>query len=229
MLVLELAYQLLSSQSLEMEHGEEKLTDLMKERLDISYESVKQQYYTFQEVMMTELDTEFEQNFNKKAEPTVTGFKIRGVYPSAEVAQEYAKQFHAYEPAVNIYTTPVGQWVPYCPMSDAQITAEYAQEQLTALMKSKADEVAKRQVEFEHEQMRLKLEEEEKRLKHKEEQEQKQSQPQVEEIDDMDLLEILEEDEVVEQPKPVEEAPKKRRGRPKKTAANKRKVNKRNK
>jgi len=207
-----------------MENGEEKLTDLMKERLDLSYESIKNQYYSFQEVMMTELDTEFEQKYNEKAEPTVTGFKVRGTYPSAEVAQEYAKQFHAYEPAVNIYTTPVGAWVPYCPMSDVQITTEYAQEKLTKLMQTKTDEMTKKQLEFEHQQMKLKMEEEEKRTQYKEEQELKKQSAEVEEINDMDLLEILEEDDV-----PVPEPPKKKRGRPKKTAANRRKVNKQNK
>ena len=204
-----------------IKNGEEKLTDIIKEKLDISYENVKNQYYEFQKLSLDKLEQEFTKEQNTNAEPTITGFKVRGVFPNQMVAAQKAKELNTYEPFANIFAIEVGKWTPYCPLNDNDITPEYAEEKLNDLVKSKISEADKAKIAFEEnklKQMKLIAEENERKKRENEEnkeenKEEEKEETQIEEINDEDLLEILEEDDVEEKPKKQKKNNKnKRRG-----------------
>lgn len=195
-----------------------ELTDEIKEKLDISYENIKGRYYDYQKFNLQQLDEEFDKEYNKDKVPTVTGFKVRGVYANQLVTQSKARELQAYEPAINVYCVPVGKWIPYCPLNDQEIDSEYQEEALNELLKKKENEHLKQELEFNHRKMELqKKAEEEKKLKAIEEGEEEKDEVKVEEIiDELDKAPV--------ETQKKEEKPKKR-GRPKKIA-NKRLVNK---
>lgn len=177
--------------------GEDKLTDVIKEKLDISYENVKKQYYEFQKLSLEKLEEEFTKNHNKNQEPTVTGFKVRGVFPNQMVAASKAKELNVYEPFSDIFAIEVGKWTPYCPMNTDSITPEYANEKLNKLVKNKIDESDKAKIAYEENKIKqmekiAKENEEKKKLNTITEE---KEEPEVEEIKDEDLLELLEEEE----------------------------------
>jgi hypothetical protein len=132
----------------QLEHPENKLTPELEKTLDMSYENIQQEYYSYQEHNLSTLETEFDSKYNKNKEPTVTGFKVRGVYPNQLVTGRKAKELQAYEPAINVFCIPVGKWIPYCPLNDQEIESEYQTEQLNDLMKSKDEEMEKKNLDF---------------------------------------------------------------------------------
>ena len=71
--------------------GEDKMTDIIKEKLDLSYENVRDRYYDWKKISLNDHEKEFDKKYNENREPTVTGFKVRGAYPNILVAKEKAK------------------------------------------------------------------------------------------------------------------------------------------
>lgn len=192
-----------------------EITPEIQEKLDISYENIKSRYYDFLKFNLTELDEEFDKNHNENKVPTVTGFKVRGTYPNQLVTKGKARELQALEPAINVYCVPVGKWIPYCPLNEQQVEAEYQEEQLNEILKKKEDEHVKQELEFNQRKMDLQKKAEEKKLEAIEE-----------EKDEVKVEEIIDEIEKAPiMPQKKEEKPKKKRGRPKKVA-NKRLVNK---
>ena len=205
-----------------MKNPEKELTEEIKEKLDISYENIKDRYYDFLKFNLSNLEQEFDKDFNKDKVPTVTGFKVRGTYPSQLVTASKARELQAFEPAVNVYCVPVGKWIPYCPLNDQEIDSEYQEEQLNQLLKKKEDDHIKQELDFNHRKSELlkKAEEEKKKLQTIEEGTEE------EEKDEVKVEEIIDElDKAPVQPTKKEDKPKKKRGRPKKIG-NKRLVNK---
>ena len=140
-------------------HGEKKLTNLMKEKLNYSYENVCKLYYEYVKNHMTNLESEFQMKHNTKNEPVVTGLKVRAVFPDFDGMKPDIEKFHLHEPAVDIYTVPVGKWVPYLPGGQNGITAEYTENRLNALMNHKHIEMEKRKLDFD-DRMKVNLNEE---------------------------------------------------------------------
>ena len=122
-------------------HEEEKkeiqLDEISKEKLDLRYENIQKLYYEYVQYHGKQLDNDFNQLYNEKDEIIITGFKIRGVYPNMDVLQQNVDNFHQYEPYVNIYTAPVGVWIPYCPSSDLHVEEKYAEDKLNEIMHQK--------------------------------------------------------------------------------------------
>ena len=199
--------------------GEDKLTDEMNAKLDISYENIKDKYYSFQSLTSAKLEEEFESKYNTNNEPTITGLKIRGTFPNKMVAAQKAKELNSYEKFANIYAVDVGTWVPYCPVDTVSITPEYAEEKLNDLVKGKVDEAAKQKVEFEQRKIikmnKMAEENDAQKAANK-------AADQVEktEVNESDLLEILEEEEVKPTPQKAKKQQKKK---------NRRRNNKKNK
>ena len=177
------------TQKYQEEHQEEELTDELKETLDRSYPSILRQYYEYQKFNLSTLENAFNKEHNKNKEPTVTGFKVRGVYPTQLVTKSKAEELQRYEPAINVFCIPVGKWIPYCPLNDQEVEAEYQTETLNKLVKRKEDEMEKRNVDYEERKFRLKKKnEEENRLK-KEKLEEKNNDSE----DEVQVEEILDE------------------------------------
>lgn len=205
-----------------LKNPDAELTNEIKEKLDISYENIKTRYYDYQKYNLKQLDEEFDKEYNTNKVPTVTGFKVRGVFPSQLNTSAKAKELQALEPAINVYCIPVGKWIPYCPLNDQEIDSEYQTNELNEILKKRDDEHIKRELEFEQRKIdMLKKAEEEKvqKLQTIQEEEEEKDEVKVEEIIDQ-----LDKEPVPTKPK--QEKPK--RGRPKKVA-NKRKVTKQNK
>jgi hypothetical protein len=212
------------------EHQDEELTEDLKSTLDLSYENIKTQYYSYQKFNLSTLEKAFDAKHNKNKEPTVTGFKVRGVYPSQLVTKNVAEELQRFEPAINVFCIPVGKWIPYCPLNDQEVEAEYQTEALNDLVKSKDDEMMKRDVDYEQRKFRLQKknhkENEEKKLKNQEE---KNNDSESEEIQVEEIL-----DEIYQAP--VETASEKKSKKTKKPygqqrnrkAHNKRNINKKN-
>ena len=183
-----------------LKEGEEKLTDIIKEKLDLSYENIRDRYYDFKNISLEEHEKEFDKKYNQNREPTVTGFKVRGTFPNLLVAKTKAKELNAFEPFADIYMIEVGKWTPYCPLNTNDIKAEYANEKLNELVNSKMKAHEKAKLDFEEDKARkMKLIEEENENRKKENEEikklEQEQEPEVEEINDEDLLDLLEEDE----------------------------------
>jgi len=214
-----------------IENGEDKLTDMIKEKLDISYENIKNQYYEFQKLSLAELESEFNKTQNTNGEPTVTGFKVRGVFPNQLVAAQKAKELQVAEQFSNIFALPVGKWVPYCPLNDNDVTPEFQEEKLNELVKSKIAEADKAKIAYEEDKIRrmeaIAEENEKQKSQNKalmESEAPKEEQVETVEINDEDLLEILESDDEEEKPKKVKKSNKNKR---KQRRNNRRKVNRR--
>ena len=155
------------------EHPEEELTEELKKTLDTSYKNVQEQYYSYQKFNLSTLETAFDKKHNENKEPTVTGFKVRGVYPSQLVTKSKAEELQSFEPAINVFCIPVGKWIPYCPLNDQEVEADYQMDQLNTLVQGKTDEKAKQDVDYAERTFRLKKKNEEenklKKLKNEEE------------------------------------------------------------
>jgi len=216
-----------------IENGEDKLTDMIKEKLDISYENIKNQYYEFQKLSLAELESEFNKTQNTNGEPTVTGFKVRGVFPNQLVAAQKAKELQVAEQFSNIFALPVGKWVPYCPMNSNDITPEFQEEALNDLVKSKIAEADKAKIAYEEDKMRrmeaIAEENEKQKAQNKslmELEAPKEEKVETLEINDEDLLEILESDDEEEKPKKQKKTMKKNKRKQRKNNK-RRKVNRR--
>jgi len=176
------------TQEYQKEHSEEELTDELKETLDTSYKNIQKQYYEYQKFNLSTLENAFNKKHNENKEPTVTGFKVRGVYPSQLVTKSKAEELQKYEPAINVFCIPVGKWIPYCPLNDQEVQAEYQMDELNKLVKGKEDEMLKRNVDYEERKMRLRKKNEEENKLKKEKLEEKnndsEDEVQVEEIVD---------------------------------------------
>ena len=206
------------------EHQDEELTDELKLTLDLSYENIKTQYYSYQRFNLSKLEKAFDLKHNKNKEPTVTGFKVRGVYPSQLVTKNKADELQRFEPAINVFCIPVGKWIPYCPLNDQEVESEYQTESLNDLVKSKDDEMMKRDVAYEERKHRLQKKNEEennlKKLKNEEEEKNNDS-----ESEEVQVEEIL--DEIFQAPVETESVKKSKKayGQKNRKAINKRNIN----
>lgn len=202
-----------------LEHVEEKLSEEIEMKLDISYDNIKTKYYDFLKYNLSQLETDFDKEYNEYKTPLVTGFKVRGVFPNQLVTKNKVDELHKLEPAINVFCAPVGKWIPYCPLNDREIESEYQTNELNELLKNKENEHIKNELEYEHRKLELmrKTQEENEMKKKLNEEEEEKNNVLVEEI--MDELQKPEPKKEETKPEP------KKRGRPKKTG-NKRLVNK---
>ena len=209
------------------ENPEKELTDELKETLDTNYKNIQKQYYEYQKFNLSTLENEFNNKHNKNKEPTVTGFKVRGVYPSQLVTKSKADELHHFEPAINVFCIPVGKWIPYCPLNDQEIESEYQMEVLNDLVKGKDDEMAKKDLQYEERKhkMKRKIEEENKLKKEKNEEKNNDSD---EEVQVEEILDELYAAPVKTSSEKKSEKKNKKVGKKNKKANNKRKINKKN-
>lgn len=63
------------------------------------------------------------------------GLKVRGIFPSEGDARNYIKRLQEIDPHFNIYTCPVGTWVPWEPDPNDVLEQEYVEPQLNELVK----------------------------------------------------------------------------------------------
>jgi hypothetical protein len=76
---------------------------------------------------------------DKENNKTLSGIKIRGVFPSYELACEHAKKYQTIDPAFHVFVGECGKWLPFDPNPDSENNvkeSEYANEQLNNMMKS---------------------------------------------------------------------------------------------
>ena len=66
---------------------------------------------------------------------TLSGIKIRGVFPDIDSASEHAKKLQSIDPAHNVFVGEMGKWLAFDPdtTSEAAGNPEYANEQLTQI------------------------------------------------------------------------------------------------
>ena len=209
------------------ENPKMELTDELKETLDTSYKNIQKQYYEYQKFNLSTLENEFNNKHNKNKEPTVTGFKVRGVYPSQLVTKSKADELHHFEPAINVFCIPVGKWIPYCPLNDQEIESEYQMEALNDIVKGKDDEMAKRDLEYEERKykMKRKIEEENKLKKEKNEEKNNDSE---EEVQVEEILDELYAAPVKTSSEKKSEKKNKKVGKKNRKKNNKKKINKKN-
>lgn len=74
---------------------------------------------------------------DKDNKTTLSGIKIRGVFPTYELACEHAKKVQSIDPYFNVFVGDTGKWLPFDPNPDSEVVkdSEYANEQLNDLMK----------------------------------------------------------------------------------------------
>ena len=209
--------------------GEDKMTEEMTKKLDLSYENVRDSFYNFRKMALTQLQEDWE-NLDVSHEATVLrGLKVRGTFPTHSAATQHAESLRQTEPAFHVFVTQVGYWVPFNPTNVDEIKAHYDEDDLNQLVESKVKEDQKRQLDYLHRkrQMMEEASKESEELKQKNGEEMKalkQIEEEVEEIDDEDLLEILlsdNEEETVEAPKVEEVKPQLKKEKKSKTSQKK--------
>jgi hypothetical protein len=167
---------------------EEKASDEIKAKLDLSVEAMEKKFYEFRSFNMAKLQTEFEEQDEKNKRVSMKGIKVRGTFNTLEEANERAKEMRKTEEAFHVYVGQVGYWMPFMPANTDDITAEYDEDDLNELVHSKIKEDEKRKIEYE-ERKRKMMEE-----VAKEEAEKKKNLETVEEGDEEEIAEIVEED-----------------------------------
>lgn len=174
-----------------MENGEEKMSEDVKDNLNISYDNLSDKYELFKSLHLKKMQTDFENMDEAHMETTVRGFKVRGCYPTQAIAQQMARDYHSQEPFADVFLSQVGYWCPWNPQNVGDIEPEYDEEQLNQLVKSKMDEQAKRDLQFqERKQASMKQIQEEEKAKQVE----RNEDVKVMEVNDEELLEVLDDD-----------------------------------
>jgi len=221
--------------------GEDKLNDAISRNLDLSYDNVKKTFYEFKNLHLVKLQEDFEKQDMSREGNVMRGLKIRGSYPTYAGAQQRAKEMRELEPAHNVFVTQVGYWIPFNPQNIDDVQAEYSEDALNNLVKSKVKEDEKRTLAFEHRKMELMSEaaKDTAALKKQNALETVVEEELVEEFDDEDIFEIVESDDEEEDVErvlatvplpPVSESKKdskKSMKRKNKKSGNRRKVNRR--
>lgn len=75
---------------------------------------------------------------DKENKTSLSGIKIRGVFPTYESACDHAKNVQNVDPYFNVFVGELGKWLPFDPSpdSDSVKNSEYANEQLNGMMKA---------------------------------------------------------------------------------------------
>ena len=75
---------------------------------------------------------------DKENKTSLSGIKIRGVFPTYESACEHAKNVQNVDPYFNVFVGELGKWLPFDPSPDSESVknSEYANEQLNGMMKA---------------------------------------------------------------------------------------------
>uniref|UniRef100_A0A6C0D965 Uncharacterized protein n=1 Tax=viral metagenome TaxID=1070528 RepID=A0A6C0D965_9ZZZZ len=108
-----------------------------------------QKWFTAQHERLED-DFHKQQNF----QTTMHGLKVRGVYPSEDMAKAKAKALHKKDPYFNVFVAPVGQWLPWDPHPDDVAESEYQNDDLNNLMKAYRENEERREEFFEEEKRR---------------------------------------------------------------------------
>lgn len=124
------------------------LTDEIKDKMDLSYNSISKQYKDYRKTSFTDLSNDFDKRHNPKDALTISGVKIRGSYRSLEDAQDRANEMREYEPAVHVFVAQVGYWLPYDPENMEDIKAEFREQALNEIYGKKQEALKKAEKEF---------------------------------------------------------------------------------
>ena len=92
---------------------------------------------------------------DKDNKSSLVGVKIRGVFPTYELACDHAKKVQTIDSNFNVFVGDMGKWLPFDPAPDSVKTSEYANEQLNTMMKSYLENQEKAKI-F-HEQRKTEL------------------------------------------------------------------------
>jgi len=97
-----------------------------------------------------------EDDFHKQAnfQTTMHGLKVRGVFPSEDMAKAKAKALHKKDPWFSVFVAPVGQWLPWDPDPDDVPNSEYQNDDLNKLMQAYRENQDRREAFFEEEKRR---------------------------------------------------------------------------
>lgn len=202
-------------------NGEDKLSEEGRKNMNLSYENILDKYTFFKNFNLSKLQLEWETLDSKNKETTISGVKVRGCYPTQEVASQKAKELQQLEPAFDVFVAQTGYWLANNPKTTNEIKAEYDEEQLNQLVKSKITEHEKNNLDFVERKQTL-MNEMLKKEEEKKEQVQelpKEQKLNVMEIDD-DLVEVFNsdsEDKVVKNKKEKKQVKRKRRRRNKRS------------
>jgi hypothetical protein len=104
-----------------------------KNKESLTSDNIEEKFQDFMYSNKKNLELEFYKDNNFQS--SVRGLKIRGVFGSQEEAQAYSRMLIKKDPVFNIYTTAVGQWIPWDPKPHEVKNQEYAEEELNVLMK----------------------------------------------------------------------------------------------
>lgn len=75
---------------------------------------------------------------DKENKTSLSGIKIRGVFPTYELACEQSKKLQSIDPNFNVFVGEMGKWLPFDPNPDSEYckNSEYANEELNNMMKA---------------------------------------------------------------------------------------------
>ena len=112
----------------------DEITPLTDEKLNLTFDNISQLYDDFQRYSEKHLDAEFNASFNPTNEISICGLKIRGVYENEAAMKNDLDILRSIEPFVDIWSLPIGRWVPFCPMNEMEFDSQFANEKLQNVM-----------------------------------------------------------------------------------------------
>jgi hypothetical protein len=116
--------------------------------------TIQEDYDTFLDFNRDALQKEFDTMNNFKT--SVRGIKIRGVYPTEEIAQSKCKELMKIDPDNNITIGEVGKWLAWEPDLYKTGNVEYMEPELNQLYQEKIKNEANAKAHFEQRTMEMK-------------------------------------------------------------------------
>jgi hypothetical protein len=68
---------------------------------------------------------------------TMSGFKVRGSFPTLEAARKQAEKLQKNDKHFDVFVAQVGAWCPWCPRAESVGEVVYDESELNALMREK--------------------------------------------------------------------------------------------
>jgi len=116
-------------------------------KLDIKLDELYERYTDFKAMKYKELCEQYSEEIDD--ETHIRAVKVRGSYPSAQVAQMQAKKLRVSDPTFDVFVGQVGYWVPFNPVNINDVEPEYLEEKMQQLVKSHMDQESKKNEVFE--------------------------------------------------------------------------------
>ena len=116
------------------------------DKLQLDLEDLYERYGDFKAMKYEELCKEYVTEHGDA--PHMRMVKVRGSYPSAEIANEKAKGLRLMDANFDVFVGQVGYWIPFNPININDVEPEYIEEGMQSLVKTHLEQERKKEQVF---------------------------------------------------------------------------------